>query len=620
MKRKICYLFAFLLALGLLTACQEETTIEESTEEETGVEASIEESADTQSSQEAILEDGTYTATKESYQREHVTVSVRIEANEIKEVTIDEITDHPLNLTSAPVKQIPEDIVTHQTYNVDTVTGATFTSTAIKQAVKDCLDQAGGAEAFSESVPKAEPVDKEDIETDILVIGGGGAGMTSAIEASMGNTYNESSGFSVTLIEKAGFLGGNTSLSGGVRYNYDDPNGKYDEAWINEMYEIETAAIAEHMELDFNEGLIKNQIGAMKRTNDLFNHLGVESVDNWGYLAFAPSDDHMEPKWNGSYLAHVLIPYLAESDIDVKLNTQAMELIVDDNNSVVGVKVQDPEGSYSIYAKKVILATGGFAHNKELIEEYAPEFVDSLIFSMGTNTGDGLVMAKEAGAEIIGDKMFGHIGADAVEGARPDYSLPFYYGENKAMYINLEGERFVKEDKSNYIIYHDVLKQKAQTAWGIVDSNNPDIQVLIDSTSEYVVSGDSIEELASKLEIPHETMQSTIDTYNQYVENGEDLDYGTSIERMDAVDEGPYYAFILRPIAFSSMVGVKVDGDCRVLHTNGDVIENLFATGDLIVGGNVLTYYFDARGVGTAVYSGNLAAQTAKEELLINQE
>ena len=159
------------------------------------------------------LTPGTYTATQAGYQRRHVTVSVTVDEKSITDVQIVECTDNPITVTQAPCEQIPAAIVANQTYNVDTVTGATITSNAIKFAVKDCLEQAGGSAAFAAPVEKPEIVAGEDVHTDILVVGGGGAGMAAAVEAYSGETANDANGLKVMLIEKAGFLGGTTSTN-----------------------------------------------------------------------------------------------------------------------------------------------------------------------------------------------------------------------------------------------------------------------------------------------------------------------------------------------------------------------------------------------------------------------
>lgn len=564
---------------------------------------------------EAALVPGTYTATKEGFQRCHVTVSVTVDETSITDVVIDEITDHPQTLIQTPCEQIPADIIEHQTYNVDGVAGATMTSNAIKSAVRDCLDQAGGSDAFSAPVEHAELVQGEDVETDVLVIGGGGAGMLASIEAFSGETTAEQSGLSVMLIEKAGFLGGNTNLSGGVRLFHADPEGKYDEAWVDQAVQDEMNTLQPFMELPFNEDLIRSEMEVMVHTNELLDEVGVNSVDAWGYLQFAPKE-HEEPKWFGSYLTEAVNDYLPNTGIDVRLNTRAMKLLTDEDGAVIGASVEDKTSTYNIYAKKVILSSGGFAKNPELIEEYCPDFVNGKVFAAGCNTGDGLIMAREIGAEIIGDKMFGHLGADEIEGARPDYSLTFYYGYGTPMYINMNGERFVNEDKNSYVIYHDLLKQDVPQGWGIIDADNADAQVLEDSESQYVLKAEKLDELAELMGVPADNLKKTVESYNVCVEKGEDTEFGTAIERMDAITDGPYYAFILSPITFSSLVSVKVDGNCRVLNTDGEIIPNLFAAGDMVLGGNLTSYYFDARGVGTAVYTGDLSARTVKEELL----
>lgn len=561
-----------------------------------------------------LLKPGTYEATKEGFQLCHVTVSVTVDEDSITDVKIVECTDHPKTVSSVPCQQIPADIVKYQTYNVDTVTGATVTSNAIRFAVRDCLEQAGNADGFSRPVEQETMVQGEDVYTDVLVVGGGGSGMVAAIEASMGNSIEEASGLNVTLIEKAGFLGGSTSCSGGVRMVHRDETGAYDEAWIEKAVEEEKAILQPYMQMEFNDDLIRGKMSVMQKTNQLLDHVGVKSEDAWGHLQFV-LDDYKETKWSGTYLTNAVNSYLLNTAIDLRLNTRAMELLTDDEGQVIGAAVQDKTSNYNIYARKVILACGGFARNEELIEKYAPEFAGAPVFAAGTNTGDGLIMATDIGAAVVGNTMFGHIGCDEIEGQRPDYSLSFYYGPGKAMYVNMNGERFCDETKSKYVIYHDILKQEEQVCWGIVDGDNAEIQALIDSKSQYVHHGETLEELAKTLGMPADALQATVDTYNQSIEQGEDTAFGVAVEQMDRIDTAPYYAFILRPVTLSSLVGLKVDGGCHVLNTNGEAIPNLFAAGDMVLGGNLVNYYFDARGVGTAVYSGDLAAQTAKAEI-----
>lgn len=562
------------------------------------------------------LTPGTYTATQAGYQRRHVTVSVTVDEKAITDVQIVECTDNPITVTQVPCEQIPAAIVANQTYNVDTVTGATITSNAIKFAVKDCLEQAGGSAAFSAPVEKPEIVAGEDVHTDILVVGGGGAGMAAAVEAYSGETANDANGLKVMLIEKAGFLGGTTSVSGGAYYDYVDETGAYDDAWLDKVVASEKAIFEPFMNLEINEDLVRGLAGVIPQANKKLREAGVNAPSGaWG-ISLSPCDDHIEPEWNGAYLAYAMNKYFPMTGIDVRLNTRAMKILTDENGAAIGVNVQDKTSMYNIYAKKVILACGDFASNPEMIKQYAPGFEEGLIFGAGTNTGDGLKMALEVGAVALGDTMMGSLGHDGIVGIHPDYGTFLDYGSGRSMIVNVEGNRFFNEVGRWYEPYHRLLKQSEPVAWGIVDNNNPKVQVLLDSKLDDIYHADTLEELAGMIGIPAENLLATVEKYNGFIKDGEDKDFGTPVSEMFPIEQGPFHAFILRPVTMTSLVGVKVDGGCRLLREDGSVIENLFGAGNMIYGGNLISYYVPAHGVGTAIYSGNLAAQTAKAEVL----
>lgn len=564
--------------------------------------------------QAAALTPGTYTATKEGYQHCQVTVSVTVDEKSIQDVQIVECTDHPITVTETPCREIPAAIKASQTYNVDGVTGATFTSNAIKNAVRDCLDQAGGSEAFSAPVEKTPITQGEDVTTDILVVGGGGAGMMAAIEAYSGESAKDPNGLKVTLIEKAGFLGGTTSVSGGNYFVYTDETGAYDDAWLDRVVESEKAIFSPFMNLEINEDLIRGQARSYARTNTLLESAGVNiPASPWGVVP-SPIDEHEEPRWPGSYLTYAVNKYLPTTDIDLRLNTRAMKLLTDETGAVIGAEVQDKTNTYNIYAKKIILACGDFASSREMTQKYAPDFVEGLVFGAGTNTGDGLKMALEVGAVPLGDTMMGSLGYDEIMGINVDYSF-LDYGAGRSMIVNMNGERFFNEAGRWYEPYHRLLKQEEPVAWGIVDSNNPQVDDLINSKMEYVYKADTLEELAQKTGVSLEGLLATVEKYNGYIKAGEDKDFGTPVEEMRSVEAGPFYAFRLQPITMTSLVGVKVDGQCRLLREDGSVIPNLFGAGDMIYGGNLVSYYVPAHGIGTALYTGDLAAQTAKAEI-----
>ena len=566
----------------------------------------------------AALTDGVYTATRTSYQHEHVTVSVTITDGKIADVVIDEITDHPSTITDAPCAQIPAAIVANQTYNVDTVTGATFTSNSIKNAVRDCLEQAGGADAFSAPVEKPEIVAGEDLHTDVLVIGAGAAGMTAALEASYSDELGTPSGLNVTLIEKAGFIGGSTSVSGGGFIKFLDETGAYDDAWIRSSMAADLDIIKVDMQEPFNSELHYNEFAAMKRTNDLLDHNGVANflADYVSY--FVPPVNGEDKKWAGSYYAKYFNSFIADRDIDLRVNTAATSLLTNEKGEVIGASVQDKTSTYNIYAKKVILACGGFAANSEMIAKYAPAYTNSLVFCAGTNTGDGFEMAVDLGAGIVGTEMFVELGVDETVGIRPDWCMAYLWGGAKYMLVNPDGERFCNEFQTGYEVATEIAHHEERAlAWAIVDAANAAMNGVgsaYDYEHGYLYSADTLEELAAMIDVPADALVATAKAYNAAAAGEAEDAFGGNGNTMDSLDEGPYYALKMRPIMITSLVALTVDADCHVLNANGEQIPNLFATGDLVLG-NLLKIYNSCHGVGNALYTGDIAAQAAKAEI-----
>jgi len=567
---------------------------------------------------EVKLVPGTYTSTQESYQHMHVTVSVTVDEKSIVDVEVVEATDNPKTVAGVAWEQIPAAIEANQTYNVDAVTGATVTSNAIKMAVRDCLEQAGGSAAFSKVIEKPEIVAGEDVQTDVLVIGGGGAGLMAAIEAYIDTDANSRSNLNVMVVEKTAILGGSTGLSGGRRYYYADETGAYDDAWLDSVLEKEVAHLQSNNNLPVNKELVRSELKIMKQVNELIPSLGIpgepEANGTWLF------DNHVGvtdgEKWSGNNFTYFMNGFLPTTEIDVRMNTAATKLITDENGAVIGASVTDKASTYNVYAKKVILACGGFPHDQEMIAKYAPEYVGTLAFAAGGNTGDGIRMATEIGAVTVGDSMLGYLGSDSSEGIWPDYAFAYCFGTGIAMDINVEGERFCNESLSPNKRYYEVLQQPEDMAWGIVDSNNPEAGEVYVSQSPYVYKADSIEALADMIGVPADKLAETTNAYNAAFDAGHDEAFGCPVERMDRVDAAPYYAFLLRPVALSSLVGLDVDDECRVVNASGEVIENLYAAGDLVLGGHKLGFYTGARGVGTAIYTGSLAGVTAKNDLL----
>lgn len=558
------------------------------------------------------LTPGVYTSTQSGFLGE-VTVSVEVDEKAILSVVVDEVTDYPAHLVKAPVEQLPEEIVLNQSYNVDVVSGATFTSMAIKNAVKDCLTQAGNSDSFNQKIEKEE-IEITDEEVDVLVVGGGGAGVLAALSAI------ENSDFNVMLIEKEGFLGGTTALSQGMAISYLDSEGLYDEAWNQNAYQKHKVVLESYGNDNLNEELLHSYIDAIPTTLQILEDFGItmSQFANRDLIVFdGPYSEQLNGTslWYSANFGEYVNNHLSETNVDVVLNTAAKSLIVDENGAVIGVQAVRNEKEYTIYAKKVILATGGFANNQALIEEYAPMAKGTYAFCSAGSDGDGFIMAKEIGAAHTGNSMLGTLGQDVIHGIYSKIAHTQYSNSN-VLNINQDGVRFCAETTYPYGKYDEVVQQEGQLIWGIVDSDNPSYTVLESYVdNELVFKANTIEELANLIKVDSSTLSDTVALYNTYYDQGVDADFNVSADKMDRIDSGTYYAFVLKPFALTSMVGLEVDGDCQVKNTNGELIENLYAAGDMVMGGNFGTHYVGGNGVGTALYTGTISGKAAKEAL-----
>ena len=573
--------------------------------------------AETDADEETSLTPGTYTASASGYQG-GVTVEVTIDETSITDITISELTDHPDTVAGLAAEKIPADILENQSVNVDSVTGATFTSMAIKKAVTDCLEQAGGASMFKTEVPEEAAETMEDENVDILVIGAGGAGFLAAAGAA---TYTDgsSTGLNVMVIDSLAYLGGSTGVAGGGFVSYSTLVDTQQEDWTDTAFEQEMELLQAFNENEVDAALLRSLI---EHDEDLIKYLSsfdltLTPLPGMGYIFIDENTFMDHDHWTGQNLTKAETAFFDQTDnIEYRLETTATGLLYDENGEICGASVTHNGSDYNIYASKVILCTGGFSQNSEMVEKYAPNYVGAIPFGAKTDQGAGFEMALEAGAQSVGDSLLLYEGVDNVEGMWDDFSGIFHYGAGISMDVNLDGKRFIDESASGNVEAALTIAQPEHMAWGIVDGDNADVAALETSASGYVVKADTISDLCALTGINEENLTETIAAYNQAINDGEDPAFGTAPEFMDAIETAPYYAFEIHPIALSSLVGVKTNDKCEIVNENGDAIPNLYGAGDVIFGGNLLTYYVGGRGIGTALHSGLIAGTQARDELL----
>ena len=584
--------------------------------------------------------EGTYTATAQG-NNGPVTVSVTFSADAITDVTVVEHSE-TAGLSDRPIAEIPAAIVENQSLAVDTVSGATNSSNAILTAVADCVAQAGGdVEALKAVAVEKAPVEDVEATYDVVVLGGGGAGLTASITAAQ-------NGAKVILVEKAGSLGGNTLIAG-QGFNACDPERQAN----TEMSEALLGQLKSYLDLDpadfgaFAEVLetVKGQINDYiasgsttlfdspelhmlhtymggKRTGldgtviepdlELARTFATNALDalEWAESIGAQWNDTtstilgaMWPRSHGlanGNVITILTDAAKANGVEIVTDTRANELIVE-NGKVVGVKATTSEGAnVTLHANSgVVLATGGFSANAPMVVEYNnywPGLSDTMPSTNApTITGDGIVMAKAVGADLVGMGF-----AQLMPSSHPvDGSLfsGIWGSAETQVFVNKEGKRYVNEYAERDVLSKAALEQIDGIFYIICDNKiakNADVAGM--EAKGNVVVADTLEELAEKLGIPADTFVETIERYNSFVDAQKDDDFGKPLFG-EKIDEAPFVATPRSPSLHHTMGGVKIDTNTHVISTEGNVIDGLYAAGEVTgglhagnrLGGNAMT-------------------------------
>jgi succinate dehydrogenase/fumarate reductase flavoprotein subunit len=322
--------------------------------------------------------------------------------------------------------------------------------------------------------------------------------------------------------------------------------------------------------------------------------------------------------YGGGILVDFLTDLSNDLGVEIRLNSKVISLLTE-GNAVVGVSVEGKDKKYNVMAKKVILATGGFTRNEEMIGELAPEYTNNIPFTGAGSTGDGITMTRDLNVEIVGTDMMN------LRGLNHNFG---YYGNIgglvnvPAILLNKEGVRFASERLFYSEMGIQINRQTGKTVYGIVDSQSTRIEDL-DKAVEMglVYKADTLEALADAAGVDKETFLKTLADYEAVRLSGEDdPDFGVTNDRLADISVAPFYAVPIKPLFIGSIPGLLVNAKSEVMTKSGDTIENLYACGELVFG-NVFSKYYPASGtgVGFAVYTGAIAAESAKEAIQANE-
>lgn len=522
-----------------------------------------------------------------------ITVEVTFSAEKIERITVVSHSETP-SLSDAAIANIPTQIVESQSLGVDAVSGATYTSNGIVEAVADAVKQAGGdVEALkSVQIAAGEHVE-EELTTDVVVVGGGGAGMSAAVRlAELGQQ--------VILFEKASFLGGAISVSGGNQVimgsQLQADNGVEDDSVESMVADFEANGANKNNEEILT--LFAENVGAA--TDWLVASCGIEFDAGLHQLGEYSHNRELAYTGGGAGFAERMRKAVERSGATVYLSTKVESLLVEDG-AVVGVKAVSTDGTkeYTVHAANVVLATGGYGNNKDMLTD---EMKSALYYGPSTSTGDGIRMAEAVNAQTA-NMEYGKRYPNGIEVdtgiAKSTIAGNIVGWTMSAILVNADGNRVVNEKASNRTILEEELQQPGGMLYLLLDSetfevwktklapagiSEGDIEKYLaanGTTTPVFAHGETLEEAAAAAGVNAENLAATVEKYNSFVEKGEDADFGRNASYLTMkIGAGPYYLIEQKPRFATTMGGLVVNTNMQVLNQDGNAISGLYAAGE----------------------------------------
>ncbi len=556
----------------------------------------------------AGVADGTYSATVQGHNGP-MTVEVTVGAEQITGISV---VDHveTVGIGTPAFDLIIDAILEHQTIAVDSVTGATVTSDALKAAVSDALVQAGAdMEKMTAAVEEAGELEEVTLETDIVVVGAGAAGLIAGVSALQ-------NGSSVILLEKTGVIGGASAMAGsgtiatGSTWQKEDGYEDSPEKLVEDL--MRNGHNQNHLP---TVELFANTIGGA------FDWLVAEDGAGIPYQRSGNPTRNYSGVGRGAGVCQNLADKYAQEGGVLMVNTPAVDLIVSDG-AVTGVKAEGSGKAYTINAKAVILATGGYGNNKDLVPEEYQKFVYA---GHAGADGDAIAMVEALNADLLTMDLINTqpnsmiLPSGLGQYCNPGVSRAYAAG---GFMVNQDGVRFFDEKGSAWDLMQAMKENTAQylvmdqaafdgfnagmTASNIYTMESVEQWLQDDYAGQPVMkTGATLEELAEKLGVPGDEVLAAAKAFNEVAAVGGTDAFGRTLEVAQS-EEGPYYALEMHIRYYASLGGLHINDSMQVLNSSQEAIPGLYAAGE-VVGGHQGDLYMAAGLFGWAVASGYTA-------------
>ena len=597
----------------------------------------------------------TYTGEAFGHDKENpVKVTLTIKDKTITKVEVD--ASHETNgIGSKAAETMPGAIVAANSLEVDGVSGATQTSKAIIEAATAALKQAGlePSDLVSKNTSTTKAKDIEET-VDVVVVGAGGAGMTAAITAT-------DAGKKVIVVESQPIAGGNSVRSTGgmnaAKTPYQDKNEFAEAAGVEKTLATAAEKFADNETITALAATVKAQweayqanpqgyfdsvelmeldtlIGGKGKNNpELVKALAENSAAAIEWLASIGADVKNVGAFGGAsvkrihrpvnadgkvtavgaYIVPILEKNLQDRNVQFLFDTTANEIIMKDGKAV-GIKATGKDGNkVTINAKSVVIATGGFGANAEMVEKYKPELKGFATTNAEGAQGQGIEMATAVGAATVDmDQIQIHPTVHIEEDGNAHLITEGLRGDG-AILVNAEGKRFYDEVSTRDKVSAAIIAQPEKSAWLVVDQSMVDKSAVIAGyiKSGYTVTGATYEELAKAMGVDEATFVSTMNTWNQAVEAKSDTEFNRT-SFANPLTAAPYYAIKITPAVHHTMGGIVINPKAEVLNEKGEVISGLFAAGE-VTGGVHGANRLGGNAVADFVVFGRIAGQSAAD-------
>lgn len=547
---------------------------------------------------------GTYTAEAEGF---HGTIKLEVTVD-AEAITGIEVVEHSetAGIGEAALPVLVESVLEHQTTGVDSVAGATVTSEAFKAALTDALTQAGADMDKMSQPVEADELEAVTMEADVVVVGAGAAGLSAGLKAAQ-------DGKNVIILEKMGVIGGASAMAGsgtmatGSTWQKEDGCEDSPEQLVEDMME---------------NGHNKND----RATVELFANTIGEAfdwlVDENG--AAVPYQRSGEPTrtysgvGRGAGVCQSLCDkFLAEGGT-LLLNTPATALIINDG-AVTGVMAEGEGKAYTINAKAVVLASGGYGANDELVPDEYKAFVYA---GHAGAEGDAIAMVEPLDADLINMDLINTqpnsmiLPSGLGQYCNPGVSRAYAAG---GFMVNQDGERFFNEQANAWDLMQAMKANDAQylimdqaafdgfnagmTGSKIYTMEDVETWLADDYEGQPVMkTAATLEELADKLGIPADALSASAQAFNEAAASGSADEFGRTPAAAQS-EEGPYYALEMHIRYYASLGGLHINDGMQVLNTQQEAIPGLYAAGE-VVGGLEGDVYMGGTLFGWAIASG----------------